>query len=224
MAELNSLASLKADAIAYYRFENSALTTDSAGTNTLSNTSVTDTTGKYGGAGAFNGSSAFLTAPDTAALDLTGSHSISCWLNTNVNNTAESIVEKYSGGNGYYFRLDGSGKLVFGNQASAGANSHSVTGNTAVGTNTWRHVVATYDGTNLRVYLDGVSDATAVAHTGANTASTALLNISRRGDSNASLFFNGELDDICIFTKALSQAEITSLFEAGVSSSMFLMF
>ncbi len=69
--------------------------------------------------------------------------------------------------------------------------------------NTWRHVIATYDGTTRRIYLDGALLSSAAA-SGLNAQN---MNF-RIGSTNNSENFIGTLDDIVIYNRALSLAEV----------------
>ncbi|WP_343643628.1 endo-beta-N-acetylglucosaminidase H [Chryseobacterium sp.] len=76
---------------------------------------------------------------------------------------------------------------------------------TALNANTWYHVAATYDGSNMKIYINGVLDATkaqtgSVNSTGAFTVGY-LYNTSRN--------FNGKIDEVRVWKRALSQTEIS---------------
>jgi hypothetical protein len=75
----------------------------------------------------------------------------------------------------------------------------------------WRHVVGTCDGANLRVYLNGevVGEGPGGFQAGADAANVTLGFAEDRSDYDES--FNGLLDDIYIFTRALSQDQVQKL-------------
>jgi hypothetical protein len=74
--------------------------------------------------------------------------------------------------------------------------------------NTWSHVAVTYDGSNMLLYVNGALVATK-AQTGTIATGNQALRI---GNSNASISegFNGLIDEIRIYNRALSAAEIGS--------------
>lgn len=76
---------------------------------------------------------------------------------------------------------------------------------TALNTNTWYHVAATYDGANMKLYINGVLDATR-AQTG-NVASSGAFNVGYL--YNTSRNFNGKVDEVRVWKRALSQTEIS---------------
>ena len=61
----------------------------------------------------------------------------------------------------YFLGIDASsGRLVGDFEDTADGSNHPVAGTTALTTNAWHHVAATYDGTTWRLYLDGILDKT----------------------------------------------------------------
>ncbi len=77
----------------------------------------------------------------------------------------------------------------------------------------WHHLVATYDGENLRTYVDGVAEnASGVAISGAVAGSSSPL---RFGDPEADNvdYFDGRIDEVRIYDRALSDTEIAGLYD-----------
>jgi len=87
----------------------------------------------------------------------------------------------------------------------------------------WHHVVVTYDGANLRLYLDGV-----LRGTQASTRDTAVdqygfaigafLNPSDSG-GNSGLFFNGSIDEVSFYSSLLRQSEVTGRYQLGKTAA-----
>ena len=82
----------------------------------------------------------------------------------------------------------------------------SVTSTTTIPLNQWKHIAARYDGSALRVFINGIPDTATTAATGALVATTEPLWIG--GDTT---YLNGTLDDLSLCNRALSDTEITSL-------------
>ena len=78
---------------------------------------------------------------------------------------------------------------------------------------TWTHLATTYDGTTLRVYVNGVQVGS-LAATGTIASSTGQVTIG--GNSVWGEYFAGAVDDVRIYNRALSAAEITSLMNTIV--------
>jgi hypothetical protein len=92
-------------------------------------------------------------------------------------------------------------------ELSIGNTRTTVTGSDAVGTNTWTHVAGTYDGSNMKVYVNGQLKGTR-AVTGAINTNTMPIYIGQNGNTDG--FFAGKLDEVRIYNRALSGSEIQS--------------
>jgi hypothetical protein len=73
---------------------------------------------------------------------------------------------------------------------------------------TWYHCAFTYDGTNSALYVNGV----ACTLTGVTTPQTGTPSIVRVGSWGSGEYFNGQIDDVRIYNRALTQAEITQVY------------
>jgi hypothetical protein len=87
--------------------------------------------------------------------------------------------------------------------------------------NTWHHYVAVFDGTKtgnaarLRIWVDGVEDIS-LDYGGTIPATTAVsANNVTFGNDSGSTRLTGEIDDVRIYTRALSPNEITKLYKVG---------
>lgn len=94
---------------------------------------------------------------------------------------------------------------------------------TVLNTNLWHHIVVTYDGTSnlsgFKVYLNGVLD-----YTGTNDAVAGTwvgiqnAQLGARGDN--AINFYGYMDEVSVFTSAISQDAITALYNAGTPTTV----
>ena len=92
----------------------------------------------------------------------------------------------------------------------------SVTDSTVLPTNTWVLVTCTYDGAALKIYRNGVPTATTATSLVPSTQGTAI-NIGRdayTGGTNGESW-NGKIDDVRIYNRALSPQEIQQLYTMG---------
>src|SRR5262249_28813541 len=170
--------------VAAYGFEEGSGTTvaDSSGNGnngTISNATWT-TAGKYGKALSFNGTSATANVPDSASLHLTTGMPLEAWvMPTAVTSAWRDVI--YKGNDNYYLESTSttSSRPVEGG-TFGGANAN-VTGTAALTNNAWAYLASTYDGSTLRLYVNGTQVAT-LAKTGAIATSTNQLEIG--GDSS----------------------------------------
>lgn len=221
---------------AYYRFNSGALTTDSSGdgvTLTNNNTVGETASGKFGYAadfGATNTNKNFY-ANNTLTID-GGALSISMWVkirtepatNTNFdlawqsnnNNKVANILR--------YIDESGTKKLRF-NRTALGGTAVNSDYTVTLGTSDWQHIVLTYDGTNIRGYLNGSLVAGPTAASGVGTGTLTNQGISLGGHINATGNYSSiYMDDPAFFNRALTATEILDLYNGNYPSGGFFNF
>jgi hypothetical protein len=194
-----------------YSFDQGSGTTvpDSSGkgnTGTLTSTAWS-TAGKYGGALSFNGSSSWVTATDNATLDLTNGMTLEGWVNPTATGTVWRTVLIKQNTNALVYSL-------YANTDTQRPSGHVFTstefdtrGTAAVPLNTWTFLSASYDGATLKFYVNG-TQVSSKAVTGSMPNSTGVLRIG--GNSVWGEYFAGLIDNIRVYNRALSAAEITT--------------
>ena len=203
--------------VSAYGFEEGTGTTtaDMSGygnTGALSGATWT-TAGKYGNGLIFNGTNARVSVPDAASLHLTTAMTLEAWVKPSVATGVWRDVI-YKGNDNYY--LEGTSNPS-GVPASGGTFAGSpLYGASALAVNTWSHLATTYDGTTLRLYVNGVQVASR-AQTGAITVSTNPLEIG--GDLLNGQYFNGTIDEVRLYNRALSASEIQTDMNTAVGST-----
>jgi hypothetical protein len=80
--------------------------------------------------------------------------------------------------------------------------------------NQWNNVVATFDGTNKRIYVNGILRATSANLTGTVTQNTSGIALIGRHGNPSSYPFNGRIAQTQIYNRALSAAEIQQNYNA----------
>ncbi|TAN34011.1 LamG domain-containing protein [Patescibacteria group bacterium] len=180
--------------------------------------SPTVVAGKIKEAVNLNGSSQFLQAPGASFNFGTGNFTLSAWIKASTWNTISLILDKYNNGGasemGFIFdtrNLGAGQKLLF----YVGSGGIDVTGTTTLNANTWYHVAAVRNGDNAYVYVNGAQDGTASGLAARNAASSKNLQI---GVENGGSYFPGSLDDVRVYNRALSAAEVKQLYQATKSN------
>jgi hypothetical protein len=79
------------------------------------------------------------------------------------------------------------------------------TGTAALAANTWTHLAATYDGTALRLYVNGVQ-VSSLNVAGSMPSSTGALKLG--GNAVWGEWFKGKIDDVRVYARALTAGEI----------------
>lgn len=152
-----------------------------------------------------NGTTAWVEVPDAAPLRITGPITIDAWINPVA--TGGRVVDKITAGSGDGYLLDTWGgviRFLFDGQ--------SLSGSTPLPTGAWSHVAGVYDGTQMRVYLNGALDGT-LATTAAIPANALPLRIGAASDGGS--LFNGLVDEVEVLNRALTQTEIQAIVAAG---------
>lgn len=156
----------------------------------------------------FDGSDDQIAVPDHDTLDIVDALTIEAWVKLTDVTDDRQIVAKNNVGNGtldpYHFRVAATGKLA--GRVGNGATTNDVNGNTAVNNGVWRHVVFTHNSTDLRLYVDGLSDATPVSRAITPITNTTTLRIGMW----ATVWnkFKGTIGEVRIYNRALTPLEI----------------
>jgi hypothetical protein len=123
------------------------------------NSNATSGTGELDGGAVFNGANAQLSGHQWSAY---GSFSVSTWVNFTSPATPYQYFVNASGALTFLiaYNYGGNGRISEYLITSAGNNNNLAAGGTAViSTGAWYHIAATYDGTTLITYVNGVQDA-----------------------------------------------------------------
>jgi hypothetical protein len=144
--------------------------------------------------------------PDANALDLTNAMTMEAWVNpTTLTNWRTILMKEAPTGLAYgLYAHDGSRPAAYIRIGSADIGQQ---GTAALAANTWTHVAATYDGTTLRLYINGVQVSTTTV-TGAVVATTGVLRLG--GNSAWGEYFAGLIDEVRVYSRVLTAAEITT--------------
>jgi hypothetical protein len=161
------------------------------------------TSGKYGDALSFNGTNARVNINNATSLQLTSGMTLEAWVYpTSVSSAWRDVI--YKGNDNYY--LEGTSPNSS-RPAMGGTFGGNLYGTSPLTANTWAYLAATYDGATMRLYVNGVQVASR-AQTGAIATSTNPLQIG--GDSIYGQYFAGRIDEVRIYNRALSAAQIQS--------------
>jgi Concanavalin A-like lectin/glucanases superfamily/Domain of unknown function (DUF1929)/Bacterial Ig domain/Kelch motif len=210
--------------VAAYGFNETSGTTvsDVSGNNnngTLGSGVTRTTQGKFGGALVFNGSS-MATIPDAASLDLTTGMTLEAWVfpTVNANNWSTAIMKEQPGDLVYtlYAGSPGNQPAVVFNTSTSSSSQQGFVGPSALPLNTWSHLAATYSGSTLSLYVNGALVASQ-AFTGSIITSTSALRIGGNGVWNE--YFTGRIDEVRIYNRALTLAEIQTDINTPVSGT-----
>jgi hypothetical protein len=221
--EVASTPGADAGLVGYWRLD------EGSGT-TLTDTSGFGNDGSFGGLAAwtsgvsgaaldFAGSGDLMLVPDDVSLDLTDAITIAAWLRPTRIGTQYVIKKALKGDiNGYELSLSSSGGLfVRFNQASSGNGYrlNSLSGYPVDGSS-WIHVAATYDGQQIKLYVDGALEASLSAPGLVIGVNDVPLSVGAQfGGARP---FDGAVDEVLLYGRALSQVEVQDLITMALPS------
>jgi hypothetical protein len=168
----------------------------------------------------FNGNSNKIQVADANSLDFTNNYTVSGWYLTNsLNQLDQAILGKgrIGGGTGYQLLVNSNTnppKHQFGYNNGAGINGGSTTPVNNSNLTGWHLLTGTYDGSQAKIYLDGLLMTTVTVTYSLQNSTEPLLFGNETNSLNR--FFNGKLDDIGIWNRALTQQEITDLYNGNI--------
>lgn len=216
--------------VGYWKLDGNG-TDSSSGGRDLTAANISYVQGQFDSAASFNGYSSKYTAGST--LNLTGNYSFSLWVNPSAlptsGNIANFICKYYTttdaGGTpgGYEFGLhnnSGTQNIKINHYATGSPYHPTLSVAHTLTTGVWSHLVGTWNGTVFAIYVNGNligSGTNAVANA---TSNTKLLNIGNFGllnNSEINRWYNGVMDDVAIFSRALSAAEVIAIYQGGLS-------
>jgi hypothetical protein len=206
--------SLLTNLVSYWKFdESSGNATDSVASRVLTNNNVTYVAGKINNGAAFDsGSSAeYLHIADNAVFK-PASFTVAFWLKYQLNFGTNYLYQKNI--NKINITVGGEEKLSGHiHSADSGGLNGNITGNTTLTRGATYHVAMTFDGTDLRLFLNGVEDAGATSFAHAIDYDTSDVEIGKANDTY--LATPQIIDELGLWSRALSFAELSSLYRDG---------
>src|SRR3989441_2274838 len=152
--------------------------------------------------------------------------SVAAWFKTSKNYTDEGLIVN-KGGFGselagqnlnYGIWMDKDEKIRAGFETASGTD-YFLKSTSTYSDNNWHYAVVTYDGSNVRLYIDGLQVAgRTFAITPPDTGGTQPLRIgaNSRGDNN---YFTGGIDEVRVWSSALTAAEVLDQYNVGIFSA-----
>ncbi len=224
--------------VGYWPFNGNANDESGNGNNGTVNTATltTDRFSNAGSAYSFDGASNYISVPTSSNLNIIGNFSLSSWVKlavstiSNPNYEHRFILSKNAGLTGqgtWHFALESQSNQPY--QIHYNADPcfclSSIGGvNSQVSDLNWHLINVSYNSVNneLKYYLDGilVYTSTQFNYINLNTQYNLLI-----GKENVGIqgFFNGKIDDIGIWNRALTQQEITNLYNSVSSNECLTM-
>ena len=166
------------------------------------------TDGKIGGALAFTGPYNYVLVPDAPSLNPTSGLTLAAWINPSWTGN-NRILQKSTEGSDNQYRLIKEGGNNIRVHLPPAAN-FEITGNIPPA-GEWTHLVATYDGSMIKVYYNGTVVGETAFSDDLSVSDGPLFIGNKWSQAPAGDEFNGIMDDVRIYNRALSVSEINLL-------------
>ena len=212
------------NSVAYYKMSDA---TDQLGNYNGTATNVNfNTEGKFGFAGAFNGSSSHMDFPSPIPYTNTDM-TFSCWVKLNSafsssfrtiigagnKSTGEGIIRlllRYDSANSYKIEPV---RAYSGNSYYTASSNYSAQ---TINAGSWYNIVYTYSasGNTAKIYINGsLVSTTSLTTTSTDPTNSGVLALGQyRDGASSALFWNGSIDQVRIYDSALSAENVTSLY------------
>lgn len=164
----------------------------------------------------FNGST-YIRISDTDIANAMGArhaYSFSLWINNNLSTGAFKVILR-----GYSATTlvepmisnwpDNNLKVSNGIHTPYVGYYLAVSDGNVLGGNTWKHIVGTYDGTTLRIYVNGS------VQTNTTNTTYSINDEGIRLSDTGGQAYTGKIDLLYMYSKALSSTEVTQLYNGG---------
>jgi hypothetical protein len=219
--------------VGWWTFNGNANDESGNGNNGVVN-GATLTEDRFGNANAtysFNGSSDFIEVPYSSSLQFTNSFSINCWTRINDLSANERyywktrvIVGKPRSSQGTGFNLFSINENVpnyGGGMRNSYPDGYSVEADDTLGINEWTNLTLTYDGGTLKIYKNGILKNQQNCTLYLDPVELPIFfGKEFFGEADASRWFKGQIDDIAIYNRGLTQAEVAALYTATATNTV----
>ncbi|MBP2284310.1 hypothetical protein H4V97_002628 [Flavobacterium sp. CG_23.5] len=146
----------------------------------------------------FDGINDYLDAGNV--LNLNSSFTVSAWVKSTKTNMTILSKRNSAFTQGYDLKINTNGK------AEMSWNGNTITSYSAINTGKWHHIGVVYDGTNAKIYIDGVNKNSVAAS--APTSSNNSFLIAAANGIAPTAFFEGSIDEVRIWNVALTAMQL----------------
>jgi hypothetical protein len=171
--------------------------------------------GKIGGALKFNGRNHILSSTNPTAISSGTAYSLAVWLKTASPNSGWACLVAYSHTTAlqYIGIAVERNKLAFFNKDDVG-NTEALGANVDSKDGKWHHIVGTRNGNSYNIYVDG-SNASSANNPTLGTITPNCFSMGFNCHRGGMFYYNGVLDDVRVYNRALSAQEVAQLYSMG---------
>ncbi|MBI2545441.1 MAG: LamG domain-containing protein [Candidatus Aenigmarchaeota archaeon] len=173
--------------------------------------------GKFGNATDYDGTGDYTSLPGMGPF-LGNTGTISAWINYRSLQTTTGVVDLAGSGNSGLFLYAGNGNSTVTFQYGTGAATVQVTSSSTITSDTWYHVVATWDSTGGKLYLNGALVGSASQAPSISYSANGYIGSQA---NTASTFWTGPIDEVQIYNRSLQSPEVSFLYESSAKKVTF---
>jgi hypothetical protein len=167
----------------------------------------------------FDGSNDYI---EVGTPDVTTAFTLSAWVKIHVHKDYNQIFLRNDSNNTFYGLMTTATGALYAEVKNGTTSIFNSTG--TIATNRWNHVALVFDKTlgssNIKFYINGVADATTGSNTKTfGTFNGAIANIGR--DAVNGRYMNGIIDEVALWGRALTAAEMLQLYRRGANRLLF---
>lgn len=227
LTTFGKLSTLNNGLLSYYKLNGNS--NDSVGALNGTDTSISYSTGKIGNAAIFSGSPSKIKLGNVA-INSVSQYTLSAWVYTNnAPSTSDAFFYKwvvFTQGS-LLIRLSAAGEIQWFICVSLTdvATTYIMTSGAGFTQGSWHHICAVFDGTltgstnRARIYLDGVLKTSTATGTIPATTTSGNADLLLGTFTGAGQHLNGKMDEVGVWNRALTGAEVTELYNLGAGKT-----
>jgi len=159
----------------------------------------------------FDGVDDYVDCGNDESLNITDAITIEAWVKSSGSADPQPIVDKMKSGSNenWVLRLKSDNKAYF---FLHEGHKREIASKTVLDIGKWYHIVGTYDGSIMKIFINGIME-NSTTDVGSSILTNANVPVSIGRATEYNEFFNGLIDEVRIYNRALSEEEIKRLYE-----------
>ena len=182
--------------------------------------------GRMNKAISFDGTDDYVDVGSSSSLNTTADYTISMWVynaaGSDLYPTLLNRAAQVTNNGFFWIYTNGTNEADLNFQYADGTNFITNTFSGALGMNTWQHVIFTFDNTSksLKLYINGNQFSTTRTLTGSLSVDDGTLYLGTYTGTATNYSFQGRLDDVRIYARALTSGEATDLYQSSAQTKV----
>jgi len=196
--------------VSRFTFDTDARDTYGTSDGTLTNGAAVANDGTRGKVVSLDGDNDYVSLPSSAMAAGRSELTLCMWVNPDTWVSGDTIYDEYASSNYWQFTLANAAFRTRDSSTGTTGSRDNDLSMSSLSTSTWQHIALVYSssGNNKQIYIDGVSDTSTSTSVDTLTSSRDGVGLGYACDGN---HFDGLIDDVRLYSRALSANEIALL-------------